>query len=192
MGRDSKACVVGELSARQRRGAFTLIELLIVMMLIAILMGLLYPVLLKSRGWGREKQAMMEIKNLELAIKAYKNVYGKWPAQTKFGNDIYYTNDNQPVISNLLHNPRGLVFLQYQASSLSTNPADQGSYLDPWQRPYVILLDASGDQQIAELEINAEVGVFSWGPGGAVQLAKTNNIAQIELRSWNISYDKTQ
>lgn len=154
------------------RCAFTLIELLIVLLVISILAAMMFPVLLKAKTWGREKQAAIEVRNIEIAIRGYRASYGKWPAQTQAATDACFVADNSPVISALLTNPRSMVFLQLQQSSLSTNPDTAGSCLDPWMHPYIIALDYSGDNRIA---VNADGVAVTNGTNIAVTLTNLNN-----------------
>lgn len=54
------------------RENFTLVELLVVIAVIAILAGLLFPVLNKAREKGRESACMANLKQIGLAINIYK------------------------------------------------------------------------------------------------------------------------
>ena len=68
-------------SVRPRRGAgFTLIELLVVIAIIAILAGLLLPVLAQIRLKVKVKQAKMDASQIAAAIKQYEASYDRYPA----------------------------------------------------------------------------------------------------------------
>jgi prepilin-type N-terminal cleavage/methylation domain-containing protein len=67
------------LSSRSR-SAFTLVELLVVIAIIAILAGLLLPVLSGVKTKAKINQAKLEMANLEVAIKAYESEYQRPPA----------------------------------------------------------------------------------------------------------------
>lgn len=62
-----------------KKQRFTLIELLTVIAIIAILMGLLLPVLGKIKEAGKKTKAKAQMKGLELAIKSYESTYGVLP-----------------------------------------------------------------------------------------------------------------
>ena len=62
--------------------AFTLIELLTVIAIIAILMGLLFPVLSSVKNSARRQAAAVAIRNTVAACKSYEADYGKFPPVT--------------------------------------------------------------------------------------------------------------
>ena len=64
---------------KNRIAAFTLIELLTVIAIIAILMGLLFPVLSSAKNSARRQAAAVGIRNIVAACKSYQTDYGKFP-----------------------------------------------------------------------------------------------------------------
>lgn len=138
---------------------FTLLEVMLVIGIIAILASLLFPVLIGARAKTMEKQAMAETRTILMAIKAYRQEYGKWPAQTQAAEDMTYITNNylviQPLLgSNVTHpqdstrqfNPKEKIFLNLQISSNRMDVWD--NYLDPWGIPYVICMDENGDNSL--------------------------------------------
>ncbi|HZO83582.1 MAG TPA: prepilin-type N-terminal cleavage/methylation domain-containing protein [Verrucomicrobiae bacterium] len=67
-------------SSRPRPGGFTLIELLVVIAIIAILAGLILPVLSSVKTRGKIAYAKSEMAGLSTAIKAYESDYNRYPA----------------------------------------------------------------------------------------------------------------
>jgi prepilin-type N-terminal cleavage/methylation domain-containing protein len=65
--------------ADARRGAFTLVELMIVIVIIGALMALTAPALMRAFGAARDTQVRTEISQLETAINAFKTTYGVEP-----------------------------------------------------------------------------------------------------------------
>src|SRR5438552_3035429 len=59
--------------------AFTLVELLTVIAIIAILMGLLFPAIGIVKEQARKVQAKTDITNIVAAVKQYYTEYGKYP-----------------------------------------------------------------------------------------------------------------
>ncbi len=66
--------------------AFTLIEMLVVIGIIAILASLLLPAISRARGKAQIRQALIDMKNLETAITAYKGEYHRFPCEPAAAN----------------------------------------------------------------------------------------------------------
>jgi len=62
-----------------RRGGFTLVELLVVIMIIAMLAGLVTPAVMRAQASARNAAIKAEIDMLHMAIMNYKNEYGSFP-----------------------------------------------------------------------------------------------------------------
>ena len=62
-----------------RRSGFTLVEVLVVIMIIALLAGLLTPAVMRSLNSARNAAIKAEIDMLHMAIMNYKNEYGSFP-----------------------------------------------------------------------------------------------------------------
>ena len=131
---------------------------MLVIGIIAILAGMLFPVIIGVRAKVREKQAAAETRTILMAIKAYRQEYGKWPAQWQAAQDVTYVTNNYLVIQPLLGsnlvlldgrqlNPKNKIFLNMQVNT--NNPDYAGNYLDPWSIPYVICIDQNGDNSLS-------------------------------------------
>jgi len=115
------------------KAAFTLIELLIVISIIAILAGLGFGAVQGALKSAKRAQARNDVNQVAAAVKAYSLEYGRLPEAGE-------------VISALTGaNPKEIVFLE--AKTAGGNPpkgglsADRSQMLDPWGNPYTVLLD---------------------------------------------------
>lgn len=61
------------------RAGFTLLELMIVIVIIALLVGLVLPAIMSARGRARDAEVRKDISDLEQAITQFKVVYGIEP-----------------------------------------------------------------------------------------------------------------
>lgn len=154
------------------RWAFTLIELLTVITIIAILMGLLFPVIAIVKENARRAQARVDVGEISAAVRHYYTDYGKYPVGsnvTSPGQDLLYGeggNSNQLLFDILRnigspnpYNPRGVPFFEGRNVSDATIPRagiatqdagtiKKGAFVDPWGQEYRIVVDSDGDNLI--------------------------------------------
>src|SRR5262245_51120967 len=76
------------------RRAFTLVEMLIVIGIIAVLAALLLPAVNMAREAARRASCSNNLKNLHLAIQQFDNAKGQYPASRTFWNSANYTKPN--------------------------------------------------------------------------------------------------
>ena len=74
------------------RPAFTIVELLTVIAIIAILAAMLLPVLSRAKVAAQKKQAAVEISQIVGAIQQYDSVYGRFPVSPAAQNAAAATN----------------------------------------------------------------------------------------------------
>jgi prepilin-type N-terminal cleavage/methylation domain-containing protein len=156
---------------RRHGQGFTLIELLVVIAIIAILAGILLPVLSGVKKRAKIAQARTEMTNLRGAIKAYEADYHRFPAtrewETKAGDkdltlglttasnsvamQILMNLDTKPDGANKAHvrNPKNVVYFEAKpaASDRTGGLGTDEIFRDPWGFPYIITMDLNGDNR---------------------------------------------
>jgi prepilin-type N-terminal cleavage/methylation domain-containing protein len=197
--------------------AFTLIELLVVIAIIGILVGLLFPALKAVQNQARSTQAKNDLTQIVNAVNAFYTDYGLYPlgptTDNTYGsatpnNDLLYTLRAVAAGANAgdVKNARKVVFISPPNAKDPANPRSgigtqdvniggvtipAGSYLDPWGRPYRIVIDGTYDNQITNAytadtgagPATLRFGAIGWSIG-ADQTQGTNFNASDDVISW--------
>ena len=174
-------------SKRQKSSAFTLIELLIVIVIIAILASVAFPVTALVMEQARRSEANNEVTQLKAAIGSYELEYSKLPFASGTGGegDLIMDTFQDNIISVLAGynvdglNPRKKAFYQGKRAKdakRSKKPRggvfgtdEQLQLADPWGREYHIVIDSNYDNILEDLpgaedeEVRASVAVWSRG-----------------------------
>lgn len=162
---------------RPSRRGFTLVELLVVIVIIAILASLAVPVTNKVMEMANTTRTKAIMKDLVVAIGHFRTEYNRLPVDltgSTGGEDIdpILTNDTSDIISVLMAmsdpnsggsggqnlNPRGIKFIDLPLAKNGTSfgivDPSGGSgggnvrLLDIWGQPYQIMLDTNLDNRI--------------------------------------------
>ncbi len=83
--------------------AFTLVELLTVIAVIAVIAALIFPVAGAVRRQAVIHNAQAQMAQLETAIERYKSAYGFYPPSCPYGpltNQLYYELVGTPMLAN--------------------------------------------------------------------------------------------
>src|SRR5437660_4777139 len=140
---------------------FTLIELLIVISIIVILMGLLFPAFRGVQDQAKKTQAKNDLTQIVTAVNAFYTEYGRYPTTATTDDTATYgpagskTNDalydELRGISNAL-NKRTIVFISPPDVKDINNPrsgiGSNRQYYDPWGTAYNVEMDADYTNQI--------------------------------------------
>src|SRR6266568_5702520 len=175
-----------ELSSRQT-GAFTLLELLLVITIIAILAGLLLPAIQKAKGRARRVQCVNNLKEMGVAFHSFAHDHdGKFPMQvpTNAGGSLeflraatnalgstYFAFRHFQALSNDLVTPRILIC-----------PADTRAVADNFrdlkndQVSYFAGAAAEFDKPDSILAGDRNITSFTPGSGTVVRLDSPNAI----------------
>ncbi len=197
-----------------KRSGFTLIEMLVVIAIIAILAGLLFPAINRALETAKRNQAAADVRSIAGAITMFYNEYGYLPVPLNAqgytpgpGGGDFGAEQTQPmddaesrrIIQVLIAeqnigagwndlNPRRKVFLSMP------NAKNTGELLDPWGNQYWIKLDRDLDGKIQFFSGNNQhrtrAVVFSRGRSGQMTGGTNNanaldNIANVELTVFN-------
>ena len=170
-----------------RAGGFTLIELLIVIGIIAILIGLLFPAFKGVQDQARRTQAKNDLTQIVTAVNAFYTEYGRYPTTATTDAAATYgpggsTTENGGLFSELRAtsttlNTRQIVFISPPDAKDQNNPrsgikTSTGGYYDPWGSEYAVALDADYNNQVANpytsnagATPNLQNGVIAWSLG---------------------------
>jgi prepilin-type N-terminal cleavage/methylation domain-containing protein len=154
-----------------KRG-FTLLEMLVVIGIIAVLLGMLYSALERTRKFSRYTITYNELKQIQAAFEQYYSFYHTWPTNgittplpSEDGEDVgfiitrdialamqgatspLFTDENTP-------NPDKIPFMEFPRFNGDGDPVNpfRTTRTDQQQndpRCYVVLFDTSGNRQIA-------------------------------------------
>ncbi len=137
-----------------RKKGFTLIELLVVIAIIALLAGLLLPVLNKVRRYTKKTKAKELMYQVRVGFKQYLVDYRKFPDVV-----ISRTDPNTlAILSGTTHNS-----LAHKYMDVTTNEAVVG-YRDPWNEQYWITIDNGKGGDAGNAAYNHEVEAGPYGP----------------------------
>jgi prepilin-type N-terminal cleavage/methylation domain-containing protein len=130
------------LTLKDREGAFTLVELLVVISIIGMLAGLMSVAIPKAMESGKKAKAKGELTAIVAAVKAYKQEYGRWPGTNTTSDTSFQGGASESLLAALggsssasVENPKSIRFLE------GASPA--GVMIDPWKKnQYLILIDS--------------------------------------------------
>jgi type II secretory pathway pseudopilin PulG len=164
-------------------------ELLIVITIIIILIGMLFPAYRGVQNQAKKAQAKNDLTQIVTAVNAFYTEYGKYPTSATTDASAIYgpggsTNDalfNELRAKTVVLNTRQIVFISPPDVKTPTTPragigttTGAGQYYDPWGTPYAIAIDADYDNQVTPNPYGAtggagtspvRQGVIAWSFG---------------------------
>lgn len=121
----------------QRQAAFTLVELLVAMTVIAVLAGLLFGGLMMIRQSARLRGALHVLGQLQVGMDSYRAEDSRKRFPPVNGTDSSLSTRPLPGYA------RGILEIFQERGFIDRSVAtydDQGRILDPWMRPYCYVL----------------------------------------------------
>jgi general secretion pathway protein G len=125
------------LSSRSRAQGFTLLEVMVVVVIIAVMGAMIAPKVIGNIEEARISTARSDIKSLKTALEVYKL------------KNIQYPSTDQGLDA-LVAKPSGDPVPKSWSKSLDKKP------VDPWDNPYKYLSPGS----------HGDIDIYSWGPDG--------------------------
>ena len=142
-----------------RKNAFTLTELIVVIAIITILSGLLMPALGRARAKARQVKCVSTIASLETALAMYATDYGLYPPSAEGGgatsdqhngnsHDAAFDGSPNNLIAALTSFEEGGPYMSFKGKELLDNGGnDSLRYVlkDPWSQAYVYVCQKAVD-----------------------------------------------
>ncbi len=166
------------MNTRPRSSAFTLVELLTVIAIIAILMGLLFPAISGAKDQARKAEAKTACMNILAAVRAYNTEYGRFPypltgtppttaadvivgdvsiGRAVAGNEVLFNMLRaRPIAPNTSHvlNPRRIIFFEGKDASNPTAPKGGFASTDSGSTKLGAFLDPWGAQYCVAIDLD--------------------------------------
>ena len=192
------------------RSGFTLAELLVVITVIALLIGLLFPAFRGVQDQAKRTQAKNDLTQIVTAVNAFYTEYGRYPTTATTNADATYGpggastengglfNELRALTSTL--NTREIVFISPPDAKNQTAPRSgiksaTGGYYDPWGSEYAVALDAEYGDTVTNPYGNnngagsdpIRQGTIGWSVGSDTKLGKNGDntfTASDDVISW--------
>lgn len=162
----------------KKSAGFTLIEVIVVVGIIAILAGILVPLVLKEIDESRHVRAAADVRSIYTAMAVFKKDTGQWPMMDNGCNatvTLLYGDGNLP--SNLA----AMGFSTAVTSSYNDHLAtDANGCYNNWKGPYMarVTADPWGNAYVTNTDsltvTNQEVWIISAGPNGLIDTPVPN------------------
>lgn len=159
-----------------KRG-FTLVEVLVVAGIIAILAGILVPLIFKEIDESKISRAAADVRSISTALIVFKKDTGQWPVNASCTPNVTILAEggNLPTFSGAGWDisVRG-IFSDY------LNTDDNGCWPNTWKGPYLPLVtsDPWGHTYISNAKdytLSGPIWILSAGPDGIVNTNTTDN-----------------
>lgn len=159
--------------------------------IVGMLAGLMTVAIPRAMEAGKKAKVKGELTAIVAGVKAYKQEYGRWPVNLPNGVDdedseaagtySWCDGDKSKTLMKILCaspqdtsglNPKGVRFLE--------GPAQDGTFVDPWNTQYIVKLDTNDSNSIEyygagnKPNISLSVIALSFGPRAGGQTEQLN------------------
>lgn len=161
---------------RPRAAAFTLIELLVVIVIIAVLMGLAFPIFQGVQNQAKKTQAKNDLTQIVTAVNAFYTEYGRYPlldSQVSANSDAFFGGGSSPTnekLFNVLRMPLGFADSQNAGGPQNPRKIDFISPPDAKDPSKPRAGIAAQDTTVNGVSVKAGEFVDPWGTPYAVKI----------------------
>jgi len=161
---------------KNKQGGFTLVEVIVVAGIIAILAGILVPLILKEIDESRVSRAHGDIRGISAALIVLKKDTGKWPDLDGSCNSVITLLQGSGPI------PANAAAMSFDTTTVddfySFFGGDNGCFGTKWKGPYMARVqeDPWGNTYLSNVSgfaANGPVWLLSAGPNGVVDTNAT-------------------
>jgi prepilin-type N-terminal cleavage/methylation domain-containing protein len=183
--------------ARFRNTSFTLLELMVVIAIVVVLAGLLFPAVQSVLDRAKKVQAKNDLTQIVTAVNAFYTEYGKYPLPSGMSGDGYASGaitgtTSKDILDPLRNldptlNPRRIVFISPAEDTTQASPkgkiGSDGQFHDPWGTAYGLSIDADYDNQLPNPyaadtgagPLKIRQGVIAWSVGKDAKLGNNGD-----------------
>ncbi len=158
------------------RKGFTLIEVIVVAGIIAILAGILVPLIFKEIDESKITRASADIRSISSAMIVFKKDAGQWPTKDSECSDTTLVNGR----GNLPGNLAAMGFDMSLPGPFDALTADAGC-VNNWKGPYMAAVapDPWGNAYVVnskDFSGTGPVWILSAGPNGVIDTTTTSQV----------------
>lgn len=155
----------------KRQGAFTLIELMIVIVIMAILAGILFAAFAnaESRAKGKNTEALML--KIHMALENFKGENGNYPEQTTLINSANATSEDLKLDTDIFDIDIAVAWPYFEDVEISeehrvVESGDNYYLIDAWKNPLRYFNDSTNGNSEAKEGFEGTYELRSYGADG--------------------------